>query len=187
MPPLRLCRGNASFFAQSVPERLQNEGIVHALDPQKPLFAGLSLPLFLAVDGRNVGLHHVLLPHQICDIGADAEARRVGVRQEDQAVFVGQLFEELLTLLILIDAEAVRQQDHGVGQVGETGRIVFALHDEHTVGVQQFQFLAHLLPPAIARRQSAVSSRVCALTGWLFRLLSSSSKICIQASSWGSV
>ena len=56
------CRGNASFFAQSVPERLQNEGIVHALDPQKPLFAGLSLPLFLAVDGRNVGLHHVLLP-----------------------------------------------------------------------------------------------------------------------------
>ena len=86
LPPLRLCRGNASFFAQSVPERLQNEGIVHALDPQKPLFAGLSLPLFLAVDGRNVGLHHVLLPHQICDIGADAEARRVGVRQKSSLV-----------------------------------------------------------------------------------------------------
>ena len=139
------------------------------------------------MDSRDIGLYDILFPHQIRDVGADAEARRVGVRQQDEAVPAGQCLEKLLTLLVLIDAEAVRQQDHGVRQMGQAGGVVLALHDEHTVGVQQFLFFAHLLPPAMAKRQSAVSRRVWALTGWLFRLLSSSKRICIQASSWGRV
>ncbi len=60
--PSGFAGARVGLFAQSVPQRLQNKGIVHALDPQKPLLAGLSLPLFLAVDGRHIGLHHVLLP-----------------------------------------------------------------------------------------------------------------------------
>ena len=39
---------------------LQNDGIVHALDPQQALLAGLLLALFLAVDRGHVSLHHIL-------------------------------------------------------------------------------------------------------------------------------
>ena len=165
---------------------MQDDGIVHAFHAQQAFLAGLGLPLFLAMDGGHIGLHHVFCPHQIGDVGADAEPGGIGIGEEDQAVFLRQGFQQLLAFFVLVDAKAVCQQDHGIGQVGKAGGIVFALHHQHPVGVQQFSF-THRPLPASARRQSAASSRVCTSTGWLFKLLSRSSSTCRQVSSWPSV
>ena len=56
-----------------------------------------------------------------------------------------------------------------------------ALHDQHPAGMDHF-ILHHRPLPAMASRHSAVSSKICSSTGWLFRLWSSSSSTCRQAS-----
>ena len=114
------------------------------------------------------------------------KACRVRIRQQDQAVFLRQRFEQLLALFVAVNAKAVGQQDHGIGQMGKPGRIVFAFHNEHPAGMDHFVFL-HRPLPANANRHSAVSSRIWSSVGWLFRLWSSSSSTCIQFSIWPSV
>ena len=138
------------------------------------------------MDGRDIGLHNVLFPHQIGDVGADAEARRVGIRQQDETVFPSQRLEQLLAFFILVDGKAVRQQDHRIRQVRKPRCIVFSFHDQHTAGVDKI-FLVHRPLPASARRQRAASSSTSSSTGWLFKHLSRSSSTCRQASSWASV
>ena len=86
LPSLRTGWCGTRLCAKGIPQRLQNDGVVHALDPQQALLAGLFLALFLAVDRGHVSLHHILFSHQIGDVGADAEAGRVRSRQQDQAV-----------------------------------------------------------------------------------------------------
>ena len=49
--------------------------------PQQTLLAGLRLALFLAMDGRHIGLHHVLRTHHVGDVVADAETCRVRIRK----------------------------------------------------------------------------------------------------------
>ena len=109
-----------------------------------------------------------------------------GIREQDQAVFLRQRFEQLLALFVAVNAKAIRQQDHGIGQMGKPGRIVLTLHNEHPACMDHFVFL-HRPLPAIANRHSAVSSRIWSSVGWLFRLWSSSSSTCIQFSIWPSV
>ena len=138
------------------------------------------------MDGGHISLHHVLRTHHVGDVVADSEACRVRIREQDQTVFLRQRPEQLLALFVFINAKTIRQQDHGIGQVRQTDGIVLALHDQHPVGMDHLA-LHHLPLPASARRHRAVSSSVCAATGWLFRLWSSSSSTCKQASSWGRV
>ena len=133
------------------------------------------------MNSGHIGLHHVLFAHQIRDVIPDAEARRIRIRQQDQPVFLRQRFEQLLALFVFVNAKSIRQQDHGIGQVRKAGGIVFALHDQHPAGMDHF-ILHHRPLPAIASRHSAVSSKICSSTGWLFRLWSSSSSTCRQAS-----
>ena len=87
LPSLRTGCCGTRLCAKGIPQRLQNDGVVHTLDPQQALLAGLFLALFLAVDRGHVSLYHILFSHQIGDVGADAEACRVRIRQQDQAVF----------------------------------------------------------------------------------------------------
>ena len=133
------------------------------------------------MDGRNIGLHHIFLAHQIGDVVPDTKSCRIRIGEQNQPVFLRQRLEQLLAFFIAVNTETVGQQDHGVGQVGKPGRIILTLHDQHPAGMDYFMFV-HLPLPAMASRHSAVSSSVCGSVGWLFRLWSSSSKICIQAS-----
>ncbi len=110
------------------------------LPPPAGLLARLRLPLFLAVDRGHVSLNHILFSHQIGDVVADAEARCVRIREQDQAVFLRQRFQQLLAFFVLVDAKAICQQDHGIGQVGKAGGIVFALHNEHPAWYGSFIF-----------------------------------------------
>ena len=115
LPSFRAGRCGTRLSAKGIPQRLQNNGIVHALDPQQALLAGLLLALFLAVDRGHVSLNHILFSHQIGDVGADAEACRVRIREQDQAVFLRQRFEQLLALFVAVNAKSIRQQNHGIG------------------------------------------------------------------------
>ena len=101
--------------------------------------------------------------------------------------FLRQRFEQLLALFVFINAKTIRQQDHGIGQVGKAGRIVFALHDQHPVGMDHFVLLHRPLPPPLPTGTALFPAGICAATGWLFGLWSSSSSTCIQASIWASV
>ena len=85
-------------------------------------------------------------PHQIGDVGADAEPGGVRIREQDEPVFLCQRLEQLLALFILINAESVGQKDQRVRQVGKAGRIVFAFHHQHPVGVEKFSFAHRPLP-----------------------------------------
>ena len=69
-----------------------------------------------------------------------------GIREQDQAVFLRQRFEQLLALFVAVNAKAIRQQDHGIGQMGKPGRIVLTLHNEHPACMDHFVFLHRPLP-----------------------------------------
>ena len=88
-----------------------------------------------------------------------------------------QLFRALaqkngLILLTDSDAAGFRIRNYITNMVGAQNVVqayVPAIHDQHPVGMDHLA-LHHLPLPASARRHSAVSSSVCAATGWLFRL-----------------
>ena len=63
LPSLRAGGCRIGLRAQCLPQNLDHNGVVHALHAQKPLFAGLGFPLLLAVDGRDISLHHIPRPY----------------------------------------------------------------------------------------------------------------------------
>ena len=157
---------------------LQDQGVVHALDPQKPLFAGLGFAGFLAGYGGNVGLQDVLRPDKSRDKMANFKPRGVGVGQNDQPLRGGYFFEQILQRGVLKNAEAVGRQHRAVHKVVQPGGVVFALHQK---GAGQFQ---HGILRVKASSHSAFCSKRSLPSLLLFRSISSLRSTRRHCSSW---
>lgn len=95
-------------------EGLQNHLRLHALYSQLALLAGGPLPLFLAVDVRNVCLLHLLLGQRPLQVVADHKTSAVAVRQDDQSPLRRQAPEKGHLFLVVEHSKTAQCHHRGV-------------------------------------------------------------------------